>query len=68
MESYVQTRLFRFLVWLRKVSQHATRSTYRWVPQQSWDRTWTDDELYNKYGITKDEQAYIASIIREVFP
>lgn len=66
MESYVHTRLFRFLIWLRKVSQHATRSTYTWVPQQTWDRVWTDEELYEKYGITDDEQAYVESIIRPV--
>lgn len=64
MESYVKTRFFRFLVWLRKVSQHATRSTYAWVPQQTWDRHWTDAALYDKYGITDDEQALIESIIR----
>jgi len=66
MESYVRTRFFRFFVWLRKISQHATRSTYRWVPQQTWDRTWTDDELYKKYHITKNEQAFIEGIIREI--
>ncbi len=27
----------------------------RWVPVQPWDRTWTDADLYKKYGITKDE-------------
>lgn len=64
MESYVKTRFFRFLVWLRKVSQHATRATYTWVPQQSWDRPWTDEMLYMKYGITKREIAFIESIIR----
>jgi site-specific DNA-methyltransferase (adenine-specific) len=64
MESYVKTRFFRFLVWLRKVSQHATRSTYTWVPQQTWDRVWTDASLYEKYDITADEQAFIESIIR----
>jgi site-specific DNA-methyltransferase (adenine-specific) len=31
---------------------------------QTWDRTWTDDELYAKYGITKKEQAYIVSQVR----
>ncbi len=33
------------------------RSMYRWVPQQTWDREWTDEELYENYGITEDEQA-----------
>jgi len=68
MESYVTTRLFRFLVWLRKVSQHATRATYTWVPQQLWDRHWTDAELYEKYGITENEQALIESVIRPMNP
>lgn len=62
--SYYRTRLFRFLVSLRKITQHALRSTYMWVPQQSWNRTWTDDLLYTKYGITKDEGAFIESMVR----
>jgi site-specific DNA-methyltransferase (adenine-specific) len=63
-QSYLSTRFFRFLVSLRKITQHALRSTYSWVPQQSWDRSWTDKELYQKYGITKDEVAFINSMIR----
>jgi site-specific DNA-methyltransferase (adenine-specific) len=63
-QTYLSTRFSRFLVSLRKITQHALRSTYSWVPQQSWDRSWTDKELYKKYGITKDEIAFIASMIR----
>lgn len=62
--SYYRTRLFRFLVSLRKITQHALRSTYTWVPQQSWDRIWTDELLYEKYDITDDEVAFIESMIR----
>jgi site-specific DNA-methyltransferase (adenine-specific) len=62
--SYYRTRLFRFLVSLRKITQDALRSTFTWVPIQTWDRTWTDAALYEKYGITADEQAYIESMIR----
>lgn len=62
--SYYTTRFFRFLVSLRKITQHATRTTYTWVPQQTWDRTWTDDELYKKYRLTKDDIAFIESRIR----
>lgn len=65
-ESYVRTRFVRFLVSLRKISQHATRSTYTWVPQQTWDRMWTDVELYKKYGITREEQSYIESMVKEM--
>ncbi|MCA6271633.1 MAG: Eco57I restriction-modification methylase domain-containing protein [Phenylobacterium sp.] len=63
-ESYLKTRLTRFLVSLRKPAQHVFRGMYRWVPQQSWDRTWTDAALYEKYGITAEEQTYIESMIR----
>ncbi len=62
--SYYRTRLFRFLVSLRKITQDALRSTYSWVPQQSWDKTWTDELLYEKYGINEDEIAFINSMIR----
>ncbi len=62
--SYLHTRFARFLVFLRKPSQDAPRGVYTWVPQQTWDRTWTDAELYAKYGITDDEIEFIESIIR----
>jgi site-specific DNA-methyltransferase (adenine-specific) len=63
-QSYIQSRFFRFLVSLRKISQHALRSTYSWVPQQTWDRTWTDEALYKKYKLTKEDIAFIESIVR----
>jgi site-specific DNA-methyltransferase (adenine-specific) len=63
-ESYVRTRFFRFLVSLRKITQHATRSTYTWVPQQKWNRTWSDEALYEMYGLTKQEVAFIESRVK----
>jgi site-specific DNA-methyltransferase (adenine-specific) len=62
--SYLETRFVRFFVSLRKITQHATRATYTWVPVQSWDRKWTDEVLCQKYGITEDEQEFIKSMIR----
>ena len=61
---YLQTSFVRFLVSLRKISQHAMKGVYRWVPQQNWNQDWTDETLYEKYGITKDEVAFINSMIR----
>ncbi len=65
-ESYFRTKFFRFMVALRKNSQNTYRDSYAWVPQQTWDRTWTDPELYKKYGFTQDEQEYIESMIKEM--
>ncbi len=63
-QSYLHTRLARFLISLRKPAQHVFRGMYRWVPIQQWNQTWTDANLYKKYGITGDEQAFVESMIR----
>jgi len=63
-QSYYRSRLFRFIVSLRKITQHAIQSTYSWVPEQAWDRIWTDEMLYEKYGITDEEIEFIESMIR----
>lgn len=64
LQGYLNTRFFRFLVSLRKITQHATRATYTWIPQQTWDRTWTDEALYKKYGLSKADIAHIEACIR----
>lgn len=63
-QSYYATKFFRFLASLRKITQLAQRSVYTWVPMQTWDRQWTDKELYAKYGLTKDQVNYIESVIK----
>ncbi len=62
--SYYQTKFFRFLVSLRKITQDAFSHMYTWVPMQSWDRQWIDDDLYKMYKLTTDEIEYIESVIR----
>ena len=63
-QSYYVTKFFRFLISLRKITQHATHATYTWVPLQTWDRTWTDKALYKKYGLSQDQIDYIESVIK----
>lgn len=62
--SYIQTKLFRFLILLKKNTQDATRQVYSFVPMQDFKEMWSDDKLYKKYGLTKDEIAFIESMIR----
>ena len=64
LQSYYTTKFFRYLVSLRKISQHATHATYSWVPMQDWDRVWTDQALYEKYGLKADEVRLIETSIR----
>jgi site-specific DNA-methyltransferase (adenine-specific) len=62
--TYLRTRFVRFLVSLRKISQDAPRGVYTFVPQQTWVGTWTDEKLYEKYGLSEDEIAFVESMIR----
>lgn len=62
--SYLSCRLTRLLILLHKPSQDTTRKVYTFVPTQDWSRKWTDADLYEKYGITKKEIAFIESIVR----
>jgi site-specific DNA-methyltransferase (adenine-specific) len=61
---YIRTRFFRFLLSLRKITQHAAKPVYSWVPQQAWDHEWSDEELYRKYKLTEDEISFIERMIR----
>ena len=54
----------RFLVSLRKSTQHANRSVYSFVPDIPLDREWTDEKLYERYGLSNDEIAFVESMVR----
>lgn len=62
--SYLSCRLTRLLILLHKPSQDTTRRVYTFVPVQDWTRTWTDADLYEKYGITEEEIEFIESLVR----
>ena len=62
---YLRTRFVRFLVSLRKATQHATRDVYSFVPDLPLDRTWHDADLYAYYGLSDEEVAFIESQVAE---
>ena len=59
---------------LKKASQHATSAVYSFVPIQDFskesDIDWSksipeiDQQLYKKYGLAKEEIAFIESMIK----
>jgi len=61
--TYLRTRFLRFLISLRKATQDAARGVYAFVPDVPLGREWTDAKLYKRYGLTKDEIAFIESIV-----
>ena len=58
---FLRSRFVRFLVSLRKATQHATRDVYAFVPDLSPSQVWTDAKLYKRYGLTKDEICFVES-------
>lgn len=64
LKNYMESRFFRFLVSQFMVSQDITKDRFAFVPIQDFSQEWTDEKLYQKYGITDEEQAFIESVIR----
>ena len=62
-KSYIETKFFRCLVGARK-NKNMTQNTYSFVPMQDFSKPWTDEELYKKYNLTKEEIAFIESMIK----
>lgn len=71
---YLRTKFLRFLVLLKKNTQHATSKVYSLVPIQDFtpksDIDWSlsvadiDCQLYAKYGLTENEISFIESMIK----
>jgi len=61
---FLRTRLVRFLVSLRKYTQHLYNERFLFVPELPMKQEWTDGLLYQRYCITSDEVTFIESMIR----
>jgi site-specific DNA-methyltransferase (adenine-specific) len=62
--SYLKTKFVRFLLVLNISGMDISKDKFGFVPMQDFSESWTDEKLYKKYGITKDEQAFIDTLIR----
>ena len=63
--TYMKTKFFRFMMILAKNAHNLTKDVYRFVPKVDLTRKWDDKSLYQYFGISKEEQAYISKIIKE---
>lgn len=62
--SYTQTKFFNFMLGLKKITQNTTKSSYSLIPMQDFSKPWTDEELYKKYNLNKEEIEYIETMIK----
>lgn len=62
--TYLSTKFCRFLLLQALTSIHITKDKFCFVPVQDCSKSWTDAELYAKYNLTKEEIAFIESMIK----
>ncbi|MDP4279316.1 MAG: Eco57I restriction-modification methylase domain-containing protein [Dehalococcoides mccartyi] len=62
--SYLKTKFVRFLLLQGIASISITKEKFCFIPTQDFSLTWTDEELYTKYGLTDDEISFIESMIK----
>lgn len=62
--TYLKTKFSRFLLLMSVTSINLSKDKFQFVPIQDFTRPWTDALLYEKYGLTEDEIAFIEGMIR----
>ena len=62
--SYINTKLFKVLLYYGKGTMQVNRSVFGLIPNQDFSESWTDEKLYAKYNLTEEEIAFIESMIR----
>jgi len=57
--AFLRTYFARFLLGLRKPTQHTSKKTYAWIPLLDTEIRWTDEMLFKHFKIDEQEQQYI---------
>lgn len=64
--AYMKTRFFRFFMSQFMYSHGITKDTFAYIPILDMTARWTDDKLYRRYKLAKEEIAFIESKIRSM--
>tara|TARA_Y100000310_G_scaffold342533_1_gene446200 strand:+ start:801 stop:2411 length:1611 start_codon:yes stop_codon:yes gene_type:complete len=62
--SYIMTKFFRALLFFNRHSLNISQSSFKLIPLQDFSKSWTDEELYKKYDLSKEEIDFIEEIIQ----
>lgn len=52
---FINTKFFRFLLGLRKISWHTKPSTLKYIPLLDFSREWVDQDLYKEFNLSSEE-------------
>ena len=64
--SYIRTKFFRAMLGVKKNDQGAAQGVYEYVPIQDFSKAWTDEDLYKKYNLSKDEIKFIEENVQKM--
>lgn len=62
--NYLRTKFVRFLILQTLAGMNLSINNFKYVPWQDFSRSWTDEDLYIKYGLNDTEIKFIESLIR----
>jgi hypothetical protein len=62
--TYTKTKFYRALLYFNRIQKNLSQSTFNLIPLQDFSEPWTDEKLFQKYGLTEEEIAFIESMIR----
>ena len=61
--NYIESKFFRFLLFLGHGTMQVNQSVFGLIPLQDFTHAWKDIDLYKKYGLSKPEIEYIERLI-----
>lgn len=60
--SYIHTKFFKFLLYHGKGTMHVNKAVFGLIPMLDFSKPWTDEELYSRYKLTKNEIKFIEQL------
>lgn len=65
---FMANKFPRFLMHETYSSMNISKSNLRFVPYLDFTREWTDQDLYERYGLTENEISFVEGMIRPMVP
>jgi site-specific DNA-methyltransferase (adenine-specific) len=68
LDAYLRTRFARFLVSLRKYTQHIYNERFAFVPKVDFSKHWDDSSLYKEFGLNVSDIKFIEAMVTPMEP
>jgi site-specific DNA-methyltransferase (adenine-specific) len=61
---FTKTKFYRALLFFNRIQKNLSKSTFDFIPLLTFEKKWTDVELYKKYRLTQEEIDFIELTIK----